>query len=79
MLQLGHCASQTLHARTQTSPLDGQCDGDVIDVDAEFALRRCQCVDLSTTERIFFAFALFAKNVAIDLKCIENHGGTLHR
>ena len=23
----------------------------------------------------FFSFALFAKNVAIDLKCIENHGG----
>ena len=48
----------------------GQCDGDVID--AEFALRRCH---LSSTERIFFSFALFAKNVAIDLKCIENHGG----
>ena len=26
----------------------------------------------------FFAFALFAKNAAIDLKCIENHGGKLH-
>ena len=53
-----------------TSP-HGQCDGDVID--AEFALRRCH---LSSTERIFlFYFALFAKNVAIDLKCIENHGG----
>ena len=30
-------------------PLDGQCDGDVID--AEFALRRCH---LSSTEQIFF-------------------------
>ena len=66
----GPCGSQTLHARTQTSPLDGQCDCDVID--AEFALRRCH---LSLTERIFFSFALFAKKVAIDLKCIENHGG----
>ena len=47
-----------------------QCDGDVID--AELALCRCH---LSSTERIFFSFALFAKNVAIDLKCIENHGG----
>ena len=73
MLWLGPCGSQTLHARTQASPLDGQCDGDV--VDAEFALRRCH---LSSTERIFFSFALFAKNVAIDLKCIENHGGKLH-
>ena len=44
--------------------------GDVID--AEFALRRCH---LSLTERIFFSFALFTKNVAIDLKCIENYGG----
>ena len=26
----------------------------------------------------FLSFALFAKNVAIDLKCIENHGGKLH-
>ena len=69
MLKLGPCGSQTLHARTQTSP-HGQCDGDVID--AEFALRRCH---LSSTERIFFSFPLFAKNVAIDLKCIENHGG----
>ena len=69
------CGSQTLHARTQTSPPDGQCDGDVID--SEFALRRC--VDLSSTERIFFfSFALFRKNVAIDLKCIENHGDKLH-
>ena len=58
-----------LHARTQTSRLDGQCDCDVIG--AEFALRRCH---LSSTERIF-SFALFAKNVAIDLKCVENHGG----
>ena len=60
----------------QTSPRPhGQCtcDGDVIN--AEFALRRCH---LSSTERIFFSFALFAKNVAIDLKCIENHGGKLH-
>ena len=48
----------------------GQCDGDVID--AEFALRRCH---LSSTERISFSFALFAKNVPIDLKCIENHDG----
>ena len=47
-------------------------------IDAEFALRRCQCVDLSSTERIFFAFALFAKNASIDLKCIENHGVKLH-
>ena len=36
------------HACTQTSPLDGQCDGDV--VDAEFALRRSH---LSSTERNF--------------------------
>ena len=59
-------------------PLDGQCEGYVID--AEFALRRCQCVDFSLTKRIFFlcAFALLAKNVAIDLKCIENHRGELH-
>ena len=26
-------------------------------INAEFALCRCQCVDLSSTERIFFAFA----------------------
>ena len=26
----------------------------------------------------FLAFALFAKNAPIDLKCIENHGGKLH-
>ena len=41
------------------APLDGQCDGDVID--AEFALRRCQCVeciDLSSTKRIFFFAAM---------------------
>ena len=44
----GACGSQTLHARTQTSP-HGQCDGDVID--AEFAPRRCH---LSSTERTFF-------------------------
>ena len=50
MLWLGPCGSQTLHAHTQTSPLDGQCDGVV--VDAEFALRRCH---LSSTERIFFS------------------------
>ena len=37
-----------------------------------------QCVDLSSTERIFFGFALFGKNVAIDLKCIDNQGGKLH-
>ena len=43
-------------------------------IDAEFALSRCH---LSSTERIFFSFAVFAKNVAIDLKCIENHGGKL--
>ena len=51
-------------------------------IDAEFALRSCQwqCVDLSSTKRIFFCICtnFFAKNVAIDLKCIENHGGTLH-
>ena len=65
----GPAESQTLHARTQTSPLDG--DGDV--VDADFSLRRCH---LSSTERFFSSVALvFAKNVAIDLKCIENHGG----
>ena len=65
----GPCGSQTLHARTQTSP-HGQCDGDVIN--AEFALCRCH---RSSTERILFLFALFAENVAIDLKCIENHVG----
>ena len=49
-------------------------------IDAEFALHRCQCVDLSSTERIFFCICtnFFAKNVAIDLNCIEIHGGTLH-
>ena len=32
-------------------------------IDAEFALRRCQCVDLSLTQ--LFCFELFALNVAI--------------
>ena len=49
-------------------------------IDAEFALRRCQCVHLSSIERVFFCFCtnFCVKNVAIDSKCIENHGGTLH-
>ena len=38
--------------------------------------RRCQCVDLSSTEHFFFCICTSAKNVAIDFKCIENHGGT---
>ena len=49
----------------------GQCDGDVID--AEFALRSADATFRRPNG--FFSFALFAKNVAIDLKCIENHGG----
>ena len=66
-----HAVAGALRKPNVACPHPDVCsDGDVIDV--EFALRRCH---LSSTERIFFSFALFAKNVAIDLKCIENHGG----
>ena len=72
----GDRGSQMLHALTQKSPL--WMAKDVID--AEFALCRCQCVDLSSTERIFFCICtnFFAKNVPIDFKCIENHCRTPH-
>ena len=65
----GALRKQNVAARTQKSPLDGKCDGDVFD--AELVLRRCH---LSLTEGIF-SVALFAKNVAIELKCVENNGG----
>ena len=67
----GPFGSQTLHARTQTSP-HGQCDGDVLEAEFALELRRWH---LSSTEQIFFSLALFAKNVAIDLRGIENLGG----
>ena len=49
-------------------------------IDAEFALRSCQWqCEVRRPNRFFFICTnFFAKHVAIDLKCIENHGGTLH-
>ena len=68
-----------LHARTQTSPLrlDGQCDGD--EIDAEFAHSADASVLTFVRPNLFrICTNFYAKNEAIDFKCIENHGGTTH-
>ena len=69
-----HAVAGALRKPNVACPHPDVCsDGDVIDV--EFALRYSADATFRRPNGFFFSFALFAKNVAIDLKCIENHGG----
>ena len=65
----GPCGSQTLHARTRRLHW-------MASVTVMWSTLSSHSADATFRRpNEFFLVALFAKNVAIDLKCIENHGG----